>query len=69
MGIGSIDSTLKRANKYIATSKRHINTLPNTEAKDDLLVLLTISRTGNIRKKGELGYFFVVMYHLRLKRF
>jgi geranylgeranyl diphosphate synthase type I len=38
--IGSIDYTLKRANKYIATAKKHINTLPDTEAKDDLLALI-----------------------------
>jgi geranylgeranyl diphosphate synthase type I len=38
--IGSIDYTLKRANKYIATAKKHINTLTDTEAKSDLLALI-----------------------------
>jgi geranylgeranyl diphosphate synthase type I len=38
--IGSIDYTLKRADKYIETSKRHINTLPGSEAKSDLLALI-----------------------------
>jgi geranylgeranyl diphosphate synthase type I len=38
--IGSIDYTLKRADKYITSAKKHINTLPNTEAKNDLLALI-----------------------------
>ena len=38
--IGSIDYTLKKADKYIATAKKHLNTLPDTEAKGDLLALI-----------------------------
>ncbi len=38
--IDSIDYTLKRADKYIATAKKHINKLPDTEAKSDLLALI-----------------------------
>jgi geranylgeranyl diphosphate synthase type I len=40
MEIGSIDYTLKRAGKYIVTAKKHINTLPDSEAKSDLLALI-----------------------------
>jgi geranylgeranyl diphosphate synthase type I len=38
--IGSIDYTLKRTGKYIVTAKKHINTLPDSEAKSDLLALI-----------------------------
>jgi geranylgeranyl diphosphate synthase type I len=38
--IGSIDYTLKKADRYITTAKRHINVLPDSEAKSDLLALI-----------------------------
>ena len=38
--IGSIDYTLKKAGKYIVTAKKHINILPDSEAKSDLLALI-----------------------------
>ena len=40
MEIGSIDYTLKRTSKYIVSAKKHINTLPDSEAKSDLLALI-----------------------------
>jgi geranylgeranyl diphosphate synthase type I len=38
--IGSIDYTLKKADRYIATAKKHLNTLPESEAKSDLFALI-----------------------------
>jgi geranylgeranyl diphosphate synthase type I len=38
--IGSIDYTLKKANRYIATAKKHLNMLPESEAKSDLFALI-----------------------------
>ena len=38
--IGSIDYTLKKADQYIATAKKHLKTLPESEAKSDLFALI-----------------------------
>jgi geranylgeranyl diphosphate synthase type I len=38
--IGSIDYTLKKAEQYIATAKKHFKTLPESEAKSDLFALI-----------------------------
>ena len=38
--MGSIDYSLKKADKYIATAKKHLNSLPDSEAKNDLMALV-----------------------------
>ena len=38
--VGSIDYTLRKADRYIATAKKHLSTLPESEAKSDLLALI-----------------------------
>jgi geranylgeranyl diphosphate synthase type I len=38
--IGSVDYALKKGDKYIASAKKHLNTLPDSVAKKDLFALV-----------------------------
>ncbi len=45
--IGSVDYALKKADKYIATSKKHLDTLPDSGAKKDLFALINYFTNRN----------------------
>jgi len=45
--IGSVDYALKKADKYIATSKKHLDALPGSGAKKDLFALINYFTNRN----------------------